>query len=252
MKNSFLFYRIKTEALTTFLFALLYVFFMAVINIFMTTDGFIVMTDIMLFNMILFSYSPQEELGMYMEFGFSRSRYFKEQIILTVVRSCVMAAVRTAIQVLFYDSYVIEFMEDTDHTISMYNRPNAIELFICNIIIFMVVYMLIHILTAMGKNSVIGSVAGDKKGATLQIKYRNICKEAKCGNIKRKLVKLMTPLKFIATVIFVVIIELSIFALYWFQMLHSFVYRFAIMVGIFALFMILFFIGKYLYKPKFV
>lgn len=249
--DRYLLYRIKKElTLTVIVTAVVLVVWIALF-LFMSEDVFTLAFDMLVFNIIALAVRPMDGLGFYTNFAYSRKRFYKSQIIIVLIQSFVLGLIRTAIQYVFYNDYVAVFMKGTEHTIEMYHRVAFPELLLTNMAIFMVFNML----------NVLGPITGLKflyfgykeDGASPQLKLRVAnCKLAKGGMINGIVRWLLKPLSYILMLAILVVVELSAIMLYWFQMLYAFPYRIAIVFGILVVFMIMYLVGKSLYKPKFV
>ncbi len=250
MTDRFLVYRIKKELPFTLLFMAILMGIWAVCRFFLKREEFSMVFDVMIFNMVLLAYKPSDMFGQYMSLGYSRKKFYKSQIVMTLIHSMIFAAFRTIIQYAFYDEYVKMFMEDTDHTADMYHRVSIPELFVTNVLVFLVFLMIGVLSVAIG---IKGMNMAQKADVTLQLKYRMSNRNNKYKGTLGKVVKMfIKPLGFICALALLVVIELSAVMYYWFQMIYEPVYRIGIMTGIFIVFGIMYLVGKCLYKPKFV
>lgn len=243
MRDKTLCHVLKKESITMCFVIIFVIVMWQIISFFRMGDNGAVMTaDLIMFNSIFYVCFPAIAMSQYMNFGFSRKRFFHNQMILCLMRSSMLAIARTAIQVICYDDYVVMFMEDTDHTISMYHIVPIFELFISNVIIFMILYIICHLIS-MVNSKVLWFEVFD----TPQAKYRMTLAKQK-SRVKRYAQNVLIIIGFVA----VIMVEIAIVMFYWFEMLYPLIYRIGILAAMAAVLAVLYAIGRYLYRPKYI
>lgn len=243
MKDKTLRYMLKKESIITCFVIVFVIVMWQIISFFRIGDSGTVMTaDLIMFNSIFYVCFPTITISQYMNFGFSRKRFFNNQMILCLMRSVMLAIVRTAIQISYYDDYVVMFMEDTDHTISMYHTVPIFELFISNVIIFMILYMICHLISIINSK-----VLWFEYAETPQAKYRFALAKQK-SRIKKYAKKVLILVGFVA----VIAGEIGVMMFYWFEMLYPLIYRIGIIAAMCVILAGLYAVGRYLYRPKYI
>lgn len=198
----------------------------------------IMLFDVIMMNGIFFGRVIHGQIEQHMNFAFCRKSILKKQLILSVVKSVLLSIVRTCIQIIFYDNFVEMFMEDTDHTLSMYHRVPVVELFVGNFMVFMILYI-VNVILATSNRFVSQQIAD-----TPQLRWRT-------AN-KKKLNIILKAIIFVAAIILLVAVEFGVVAYYWFQMIYPFAYRLLISLGIAALLAAICYLAKRRYSPNYI
>ncbi len=199
----------------------------------------IILFDMLMINGVFFGSLIQVQLEEHMNFGFCRKSILKNQLILGLTNAVCISLVKTYIQVAFYNDFVQMFMEGTDHTLSMYHRVPAIELFIVNVMIFMILYMVTIILATSCRK-----ILSHQPSNTPQLRFR--------ADNEKKLNIILKTIIFLVAIIVVVTVTMGISAYYWFQMLYQPVYRLLAALGIAAVLAGMCYIAKRRYSPRYI
>lgn len=195
--------------------------------------------DVIIMNGIFFRGLIRVQLEEHMNFAFCRKSILKKQLILSLAKAICLSIARTYIQVAFYNDFVKMFMEDTNHTLSMYHRVPMLELFVVNVMIFMILYMITVILATSCRK-----LLAQEPSNTPQLKLR--ATDEKKFNIAVKAIIYVTAL------IALVAVEMGVVGYYWLQMLYQPVYRLIITLGIAALLAVMCYIAKHRYSPRYI
>lgn len=104
----------------------------------------------------------------YMNFGFCRKRFYREQVLLSVVRGGIYALVRTALQIMYNEEYISSLTEGTSYTADMYSRASAAGMFLFNLGLF----VLISLMLLVTMPCLIYPFISVAEEESVQIKYR--------------------------------------------------------------------------------
>lgn len=199
----------------------------------------IMVFDAVVMNGIFFGSLIRTQLEEHMNFAFCRKSILKKQMILSLAKAICLSLARTAIQVVFYDAFVEMFMEDTDHTLSMYHKVPIFELFAVNVMVFMILYMITVVLATSSRK-----ILSQQPSDTPQLKLR--------AADEKKLNLIVKIIIFVAALIVLVALEMGVMAYYWFQMLYQPIYRLLMTLGIAALLAVVCYIAKHRYSPRYI
>lgn len=81
--------------------------------------------------------------GRYMNFGFCRKRFYREQVLLSVVRGSIYALARTVLQMVYREEYIVSLVRDTPYTADMYGQIPVVELFVFNLGFFVLLNLIL-------------------------------------------------------------------------------------------------------------
>lgn len=199
----------------------------------------IMVFDAVVMNGIFFSSLIRTQLEEHMNFAFCRKSILKKQMILSLAKAICLSLARTAIQVVFYDAFVEMFMEDTDHTLSMYHKVPIFELFAVNVMVFMILYMITVVLATSSRK-----ILSQKPSNTPKLRLR--------AADEKKLNLIVKIIIYASAFIVLIALEMGIIAYYWFQMLYQPIYRLLITLGIAALLAVICYIAKRRYSPSYI
>lgn len=79
----------------------------------------------------------------YMNFGFCRKRFYREQVLLSVVRGGIYALVRTIVQAVCRDEYLTALVKDTQYSAEMYEQVPVTAMFIMNFGFFVLLNLIL-------------------------------------------------------------------------------------------------------------
>lgn len=195
--------------------------------------------DVIMMNGIFFGSLIRAQLEEHMNFAFCRKSILKKQLILSLAKAVCLSIARTCIQVVFYNDFVEMFMEDTDHTLSMYHRVPMLELFVVNVMVFMILYMITVILATSCRK-----LLSQQPSNTPQLRLR--------ATDEKKFNIIVKAIIYVAALIALVAVEMGVLAYYWFQMLYQPVYRVLITLGIAVLLAVMCYIAKRRYSPSYI
>lgn len=120
------------------------------------------------------SYMEQDS---FYTFCFSRKRFYRYQVFLSVIRAAELAVIRAGYQYAMQREFIYSFLEDTEDTISMYHAVSFIELFVTNICMFTLLNLWYLILSTVTVNFYF--IKGIKGGNSPQLRLRIECQKEK-------------------------------------------------------------------------
>lgn len=179
----------------------------------------------------------------YLTFQFSRRKFFREQVILSLLRSMFLSLFRTLWLELFYENYVEFFLSDTDNTPAMFHAVPFVELFLTNMVIFLLLYL---ILLVNSTNTIAITFTRYEHSPQLQLRIQNQKEQHKISrNVCTVIVK---TLSFVG----VVALTIGLSVCYEYQLQSTLINRLPIMIVPFVLCILFYFIGRTRFSPKYI
>ena len=200
------------------------------------------MDNIIIINYMIYSYNfGYNKYHQYITFGFDRRKFFREQVVSLLIRAGVMSIFRASVQWIYVEQYIQEFfMEESIR----YHKVTFMEMIVTNLCMF----ILLELFLMVNSTAKIDILIGNFRGQSPRLKER-------IEEQKRKLKGLRTVLaifiKTIGFIMFVVGGTMS-YGYYSAQMTKPLLYRVEVIGGMMVLSLILYFIGKKRFSPKYI
>lgn len=206
-------------------------------------DTVVTMDIMIIFNNFTFGQSlSYNRYNQYIVFGFSRRKFYKEQVINAMIRSGLLSAFRSGIQWIYVEEYKKRFF--FEESTLLYEKVPFVELFITNLCAF----LLIHLFLLITSTAKIDFTFNVTKGYSLQLKQRMKEQKKKLGVFCNIIVILNKVISFIMTMI------CGVFAIgyYEIQMTNPLSYRIVPLIIMAVASTILYFIGRKRFKPEYI
>lgn len=171
-------------------------------------------------------------------FGYSRKSEFKVKLIVLSLQGAVLAVLRTAAQILCYDQYVQFFIGDMDETASMYHMPFIPLVLLVNLLIFETA----ELLNIIARTSIYNT---PKDMYTLVMKER-------AARVSGKKLTTIRIVCFIALILVMIPFIMLCVMTYSVQAKDETVAEVLIIAGFIIVDIIMYFIAKKRYSPKYI
>ena len=201
--------------------------------------------DMMLFaNYFGFSYNlSYNRYNQYITFGFSRRKFYREQIVNCIIRAVVLGVFRATIQWIYVLDYVKQYYWEGDGF--MYQKVPYMELFLTNFCGFIIIQMILLISSTARIDFSIGNLV---KGQSPQLKQRICQQKKKLGFFRGILVVFIKSIGFLMMILCVVFV----FGYYQLQMTKPLLYRIEAIGIMGVVSVILYLIGKKRFRPEYI
>lgn len=170
-------------------------------------------------------------------FGYSRRIQFKNRFFAGIVVAAFLALIRTVILLLAYDNYIQYFIKDAGETAEMYHMPFVPEVLIVNLLLF----EFIMLVKLIAKTTVIYSTKNDYT-VVMQERAERLGK--KCTAVKVGF--------FILAIVALVPFVMLYIEMYGMLCQDNGLYHVALIFGFLIADIILYFVAKKRYSPKYI
>lgn len=245
MGNKTVFYKmLKTDMLNMLLFCIGFSFFAGIITAAIGDE--LIAFESYFAIVIIFSNGGLQSYGAknrYFNFAYSRKRFFKYQSILVLFRAALIATIHTAIRLVCYDSYVNGFIEETEYTIDMYQPVPVVELWVFHWFVYIAFFLYLLV-----SSTALVSVVSMPENDTPVIQERKANRKA-----KSRLYRFFTYIG-IGGLEFIGLVAVTVGMIYIYEALltHEFAWRLSAMAVVLAADVVLYFIAKYRFSPKYI
>lgn len=246
-RNKLLWYQLRQDTTIMLLLLAICIFIMCIGNMITKNTIPLAPENIPIIAMVVFCNSATlsyQKLGEYTTLGFCRRKFYHEQVILCLLRAMLLSLFFSIYEFINYNHLVNYFIKDTTDSPSMYHPIPLMELFLTNMCIFALLY-LIYLVNISHTISIIFINKSEK---TLQLQLRKQMKKQKYKWFYRLLTGVVKCISFVLLVGYLVGFQLY----YQIQMQSSLSTR-MIVLGIFAgLCVVVYLDGRWRFRPKYV
>lgn len=239
MNKALLKYEIKDNIISSFLPCIFYDLVVGCMLWILDREILIVTLDAVIVTFVFFdnSFGKISSVKGHSCFGYSRKIQFRNSFFSGVVAATFMTFIRTVVLIVAYDEYIRSFIEDTEETAEMYHMPFIPEVLIANFLIFGLIMLVRMIL----KTTVVFSTKNDY---TIVMQERAARLGKKCTAVKVG----FFILAMVALVFFIIV-----YMLMYDILCQNDVFRhLALVLGLLIADIILYFIAKKRYSPKYI
>lgn len=244
MKNNrTLWYQVKEDF---FLISLLLVIYGTMLFVFgraqmssVTTMDIIVIINYFIFSDSL-SYSRYHQ---YITFGFSRRKFYKEQIINGIIRGTILSIYRSAIQWIYAETYIQAFFFQEEEL--TYAKVPFIELFITNLCFFILIQLVLLLTSTAKIDLAIGNI---NKGYSPQLKQRIQEQKNRLGGFRNVLTIFIKMTSFIM----MMFCSIFMFGYYEIQLTNPLSHRIIPIIIMLFTSLILYLLGKNRFRPEYI
>ena len=184
-------------------------------------------------------------LREYINFGFCRKKYYREQIVVCGIRAMFYAVIRSTIHTIFYKDFVTDLIAGTDGNASLYHPVSFVELFLGD---FLGCYLLFLFMFVTNSFLVSFAVSVNTTERTPQLLYRRTEKKKK----QKGLYKITVVIKKCIGFILLVAAMVGLQRYYVFQLQSEWKTRMLVIGGLAVLCVVFYLYGKRRYQPKYV
>jgi hypothetical protein len=203
-------------------------------------DIMVLILPVLMIGPMCLSYGEMEK---FFTFHYSRRRFYRYQVWLSILRAAEMGVVWTTYHFVWQKNFIYEFMEDTDDTISMYHSVSFWELLLTNFAIFFMINLLQLVLQTLTVNFFL---LGTRETSPLTQRIRQ--REIEHPMASKALAVLCKIVGYVA----VVALSMIILYCYQFELQSGLPARMLVIAGLFVVCGILYLIGKRRYCPEYI
>lgn len=181
----------------------------------------------------------------YIDFGFCRKKFYKEQVILSLIRAALISVFQTAVQTIYYAEFAQVFAGGEEEIFNTYHPVSAIELFIINFCM-LTLFHLLFLINSTGTNNFLLRFAHNGKSPQLNQRIQKKKERIKIFRVFFNIVSLL-----VSTIV-LVLCAMAFLTHYETVISFTFLERMAYTAIMVVLSIAMYFVGRLRFRPKYI
>lgn len=202
-------------------------------------------TPVLLVEFVCANNQSYMKYDKYITFGFCRKKFYKEQVILSIVRAVIISALQTTVQTIYYTDFAQSFAEGFETNLNKYHPVPPLELFGINFCMLTLLHFLFLINSTVTYNFMFRLV---QDGKSPQLSQRIQQKKE-----RPKIFRVFFNTVYVLVSIIVLILCCIMLITYYETVISStFLERTAYTAVIIVISVAMYFIGRFRFCPKYI